>query len=107
MDASCTIQGSIHSFFLVHNMCPELWVHINFGGVFDYYLPESGIMLHLASGSLKNSDFLQKNPHWHGDTKGFYPDYWCTDSSLLPTLVAITKDKKLKKSLRGLHKHLL
>ena len=29
MDASCKIQGSIHSFFLVHNMCPELWVHIN------------------------------------------------------------------------------
>ena len=80
---------------------------IDFGGVFDYYLPESGIMLHLASGSLKNSDFLQKNPHWHGDTKGFYPDYWCTDSSLLPTLVAITKDKKLKKSLRGLHKQFL
>ena len=28
MDASCKIQGGIHSFFLVHNMCPELWVHI-------------------------------------------------------------------------------
>ncbi len=80
---------------------------IDFGSVFDYYLPESGIILHLAAGSYKNSDFLQKNPHWHGDTKGFYPDYWCTDSSLLPTLVAITKDKNLKRSLRGLHKHLL
>ena len=41
MDASCKIQGSIHSFFLVHNMCPELWVHIkielylsNFRGAF-------------------------------------------------------------------------
>ena len=28
MDASCKIQGGIHFFFLVHNMCPELWVHI-------------------------------------------------------------------------------
>lgn len=28
MDASCKIQGSIHSFRLVYNMCPELWVHI-------------------------------------------------------------------------------
>ena len=28
MDASCKIQEGIHSFFLVHNMCPELWVHI-------------------------------------------------------------------------------
>ena len=34
MDASCKIQGSIHSFFLVHNMCPELWVHIILGGAF-------------------------------------------------------------------------
>lgn len=80
---------------------------IDFGGVYDYYLPESGVMLCLASVSYKESDYLQKNPHWHGDTKGFYPDYWCTDNSLLPTLVAITKDKKLKKSLRGLHKQLL
>ena len=80
---------------------------IDFGGLYDYYLPESGVMLHIASVSFKDSDYLQKNSHWHGDTKGFYPDYWCTDSSLLPTLVAITKDKKLKKSLRGLHKQLL
>ncbi len=80
---------------------------IDFGGLYDYYLPESGVGLHLASVSFKESDYLQKNPHWHGDTKGFYPDYWCTDNSLLPTLVAITKDKKLKKSLRGLHKQLL
>ena len=34
MDASCKIQGSIHSFFLVHNMCPELWVHIILDGAF-------------------------------------------------------------------------
>ena len=34
MDASCKIQGSIHSFRLVYNMCPELWVHIIFGGAF-------------------------------------------------------------------------
>ena len=20
---------------------------------------------------------LKNNPHWHGDTEGFYPDYWC------------------------------
>ena len=32
MDASCKIQEGIHSFFLVHNMCPELWVHIKMGG---------------------------------------------------------------------------
>lgn len=80
---------------------------IDFGDLLDYYLPESDVKLHLAARSFKDSDFLQKNPHWHGDTKGFYPDYWCTDSSLLPTLVAITKDKKLHRKLRGLYKHLL
>ena len=36
MDASCKIQGSIHSFRLVYNMCPELWVHIIFGGSSTY-----------------------------------------------------------------------
>ena len=80
---------------------------IDFGDLLDYSLPESNVKLHLAARSFKDSDFLQKNPHWHGDTKGFYPDYWCTDSSLLPTLVAITKDKKLHRKLRGLYKHLL
>ena len=28
MDASCKIQGSIHVFRLVNNMCPGKWVHI-------------------------------------------------------------------------------
>ena len=29
MDAPCEIQGSIHVFRLVNNMCPGKWVHIN------------------------------------------------------------------------------
>ena len=29
MDAHCEIQGSIHVFRLVNNMCPGKWVHIN------------------------------------------------------------------------------
>ena len=28
MNATCTIQDSIHVSNLVHNMCPEFWVHI-------------------------------------------------------------------------------
>ena len=31
MDAPCKIQGSIHVFRLVNNMCPGKWVHIKFG----------------------------------------------------------------------------
>ena len=32
MDAPCKIQGSIHVFRLVNNMCPGKWVHINVKG---------------------------------------------------------------------------
>ena len=34
MDASCKIQGSIHVFRLVNNMCPGKWVHIILGGTY-------------------------------------------------------------------------
>ena len=34
MDASCKIQGSIHVFRLVNNMCPGKWVHIITRGFF-------------------------------------------------------------------------
>lgn len=34
MDAPCKIQGSIHVFRLVNNMCPGKWVHINVVGAF-------------------------------------------------------------------------
>ena len=32
MDAPCKIQGSIHVFRLVNNMCPGKWVHITLYG---------------------------------------------------------------------------
>ena len=34
MDAPCKIQGSIHVFRLVNNMCPGKWVHIKYSGLF-------------------------------------------------------------------------
>ena len=34
MDAPCKIQGSIHVFRLVNNMCPGKWVHITFDTAF-------------------------------------------------------------------------
>ena len=36
MDAPCKIQGSIHVFRLVNNMCPGKWVHIKFKVVLFY-----------------------------------------------------------------------
>jgi len=38
MDAPCKIQGSIHVFRLVNNMCPGKWVHINMRRAFTSYL---------------------------------------------------------------------
>ena len=42
MDAPCKIQGSIHVFRLVNNMCPGKWVHIILPMGFILF-----IMLHL------------------------------------------------------------
>ena len=36
MDAPCKIQGSIHVFRLVNNMCPGKWVHIIRSTYFNY-----------------------------------------------------------------------
>ena len=37
MDAPCEIQGSIHVFRLVNNMCPGKWVHISTSSFFITY----------------------------------------------------------------------
>ena len=37
MDAPCKIQGSIHVFRLVNNMCPGKWVHITIVGAFSIH----------------------------------------------------------------------
>ena len=39
MDAPCEIQGSIHVFRLVNNMCPGKWVHITHIELTPFYLP--------------------------------------------------------------------
>ena len=38
MDATCKVQDNIHVFRLVHNMCPEFWVHIKTGRFLCYNL---------------------------------------------------------------------
>ena len=44
MDAPCEIQGSIHVFRLVNNMCPGKWVHITidvaFSVIYVIYQPQ-------------------------------------------------------------------
>ena len=39
MDASCEIQGNIHVFRLINNMCPGFWVHITNAGFSLYKKP--------------------------------------------------------------------
>lgn len=50
---------------------------LDFADELDYRLPDSNLVLHLSSCDLRNLKILKNNPHWHGDTEGFYPDYWC------------------------------
>ena len=40
MDAPCKIQGSIHVFRLVNNMCPGKWVHIKGGAFLLWFIEE-------------------------------------------------------------------
>ena len=62
------------------------------------------VKLTLCAESLKDTGLLSKNPKWHGDTKGFYPDYWATNETILDTLVYLTKDEELRTALKGLEK---
>ena len=76
---------------------------MDFGGSLNYELPHSNISITLTDTSYKETGFLQDNPHWHGDGKGFYPDYWAGDDFLLPILVELTSDKKLRKVLKNIN----
>ena len=60
MDAPCKIQGSIHVFRLVNNMCPGKWVHITYDAtlflypvsIYNYFvttLRSTGILASTAS----------------------------------------------------------
>ncbi len=77
---------------------------IDFGGVNHYCLPNSKVVLNFVTTDLRRIPMLAQNPHWHGDTKGFYPDYWATNDELLDTLVSLTGDEALRITLKGLNK---
>jgi len=77
---------------------------IDFAGVYTYELPNSRVKISLAASDKRRTPIFSQNPHWKGDTKGFYPDYWASSSELLDTLINLTGDKELKKALKGLEK---
>lgn len=75
---------------------------IEYGGRYDYKLPNSGIYISACNTSFKNCAYLAQNPNWHGETYGFYPDYWADEKNLLTTLENLTGDKELSSTLKDL-----
>lgn len=75
---------------------------IEYGDRRDYVLPNSGIMITACSISFKKCAYLAQNPNWHGETYGFYPDYWADEKNLLETLKNLTGDEELSLVLKDL-----
>lgn len=67
----------------------------------SYSLPKSGIEAFIPATKFFNP-MNYDNPYFHGETKGFYPDYWSTNPDLLKTLINLTNDKELETKLKGL-----
>lgn len=80
---------------------------IDFGGLYTYILPNSKVKISLCTIDNRKIAGFAHNSHWHGDTLGFYPDYYATDENLLDTIVYLTQDKELTHVLNGIENHLL
>lgn len=74
-----------------------------FGDVNYYELPNSKIQIGLCSVDRRNTSFFN-NEYWHGETYGFFPDYWTTNEDLIPTLQILTGDDSVPMILAGLKK---
>ena len=72
-----------------------------FGDVNYYELPNSKIQIGLCSVDRRNTSFFN-NEYWHGETYGFYPDYWTTNEDLIPTLQILTGDDSVPAILDGI-----
>ena len=59
MDASCKIQGSIHVFRLVNNMCPGKWVHISDHGACN--LHKCGVVQLVYGSELRTAVSIRGN----------------------------------------------
>ena len=79
---------------------------VKYVGMLNYTLPNSGIWMNMGS-NYGLADIFAEIPQFMGEGKGFYPDYWTTNETILPTLVNITGDKALLEALAGLDKNML
>ena len=79
------------------------WGGIKYGGMLGNQLPNSGLFT--STGIyFGEAPTLQSIPNWKGEGMGFFPDYWATNDTILPTLIDLTGDTQLKETLAGLDK---
>lgn len=69
------------------------------GSSIKYKLPNSKIEISLPSQSFVRTPIFKYIDTWHGETFGFYPDYWTVDENLIETLVYLTSDNDIEKIL--------
>lgn len=67
----------------------------------SYFLPNTGIEFNIASTDYRKSSFFMHNGKFHGDLKGFYPDYWATEDEIIPTLESVTGLENLEERIYG------
>lgn len=49
---------------------------LDYGNVHDFILRNSRVKISLCQADYTNSVMFNSNIDWHGDGRGFYPDYW-------------------------------
>lgn len=65
-----------------------------FGNICTYYLSNSGIQVNFGI-----TDFTGKQsqmPSFHGEGKGYNPDFWCTNEDIADTVYYITQDEETR-----------
>ncbi len=68
---------------------------ISTGDWYSYELPNSGLKIKLSTQNHSQETLFEQNPHWNGDTKGFYPDYWVSNENIWEVVNLLTDNKTL------------
>lgn len=66
------------------------------GSSIKYQLPNSKIEISLPSQSFLRTPIYNYIDTFHGETKGFVPDYWTNENNLVETLIYLTGDSKIE-----------
>lgn len=82
------------------------WGGVKYVGVWSYWLPNTSVYMRIPS-VIGLAPVFDEIPQFHGEGKGFYPDYWATSENILETLIMRTGDNELETALEGLGKEML